>query len=175
MTESKNSIAPWSNEGRVLASALEAAGIPVTQVDYHIHFCYPHLEYGFCRYRIFVPVECQQLAKNIISEANQNTFEPIHACPKCKGPSRKVRRWGITVILYILFSVFWPFYKNSRRCGPCKWTWHSKPPEPWTKEELGYDPKSSGSNNSLKKDSKFSLTQLIRNLKNAGHKAREDE
>jgi len=170
-----NPVSPWSCEGRVLSSALHAAGIPAEQVDYHIHFCYPHLEYGFNRYRIFIPPSCQEAAREVISNASQRTFEPIHACPKCNGSTRKVRRWAVTLILYGFFGVFWPFFKKSRRCWTCKWTWEPAPPEPWTKEELGYDPYLSLDNQKSPNIGKINFTKLIKTLKNSGHKARETD
>lgn len=130
----------WASDAHVAASALRAAGIPATIADLHFQTIYPHIEFGYCRARILVPPQLAEDARAILNNADQQPIaEPCYPCPQCKGPTRRVRRILLMLVITWL-GTFFPFFSRRRRCPECRKTWPAPEVAPFSADELGYDP-----------------------------------
>ena len=124
----------------VTVSALRAAGIPAILADFHLHHAFPNLEFGSSRPRILIPHACRDEAQKLINDMRAREVEPCYPCPKCGGQTRRERRVWLMLGFYVLYNVFFPFFRRKRRCGACKLTFTPPAPVPFTADELGYDP-----------------------------------
>lgn len=130
----------------VLASALEAAGIPVVVPERHMHSYFPYLSIGFTAARVMVPAA---LAEEALSIANASgPAEPFYPCPACGGESRKLKTRGgplalALAALYPLAIGTWalavpPRVVSTRSCESCGHRFRPERPDPITAEEAGY-------------------------------------
>jgi len=129
----------------VLASALEAAGIPAVVPERHMHSYFPYLSLGFTAARVMVPVA---LAEDALKIANAEApAEPFLACPKGGGRSRKLKTRGGPLALglaalYPLAIGTWalavpPRVVSTRSCESCGHRFRLER-DPITAEEAGY-------------------------------------
>lgn len=132
-------MASWNNEAMIVESALRAAGWPATLADRHFLSVYPHLEFGSSKPRVLLPHVARDEARAWISEIRQTQLDPIYPCPQCGRETRRTRRLFWTALVTAL-GTFFPFFGRRRRCGDCRITFDPGAPEPFTAEELGYDP-----------------------------------
>jgi len=134
-------------DAAIAASALENAGIPAINTDWHIFNLYPHLMVATTGPRLLVPEAELEHGKVILLDGHENV-EPVYPCPKCKGRTYRMRRWLVIIALLWfvwgtgLYSAYGPlpFFKRKRFCWSCYHQHLPAPVEPFTQEELGYAP-----------------------------------
>jgi hypothetical protein len=123
------------------AAALEGSGIPVIRLDHHYFAIDPGLTFGIIGPRLLVPGDRWEEATALL-KSPIDTGEPIHACPRCNGATRRKRR-PIFAILAVLFGegsgMLGPVFDDRRRrCGTCRITIDIEPAPPFTADELQY-------------------------------------
>jgi hypothetical protein len=128
-------------------SALDAAGIPAINADWHLFNLYPHLMMATIGPRILVPEDRLDEASGIVGTIHSHE-DCCYPCPKCGSRTYRMRRWLLVIPLTWLmlqlglYSTYGPlaFYKRKRFCWNCYHQHLPDFPEPFTKEELGYTP-----------------------------------
>lgn len=85
-------------DAAIAASALENAGIPAINTDWHIFNLYPHLMVATTGPRLSVPEVDLDAACRILTDGYDNA-EPIYPCPKCSGRTYRMRRWLLVIPL----------------------------------------------------------------------------
>lgn len=132
----------------VLASALDAAGIPAIVPERHMHSYFPYLSLGFTAARVMVPAALEADARAIANM--EQPREPFIACPQCKGQSRKLKTRGGPLVLglaalYPLAIGTWalavpPRVVSRRICKACGHRFKPPRPDPISTDEAGYEP-----------------------------------
>ena len=140
MTQSPDpQLSPWYDHARVAVSALQAAGIPASIADVHMHHVYPSLEFGAFRTRILIPPACRAEAAQIMDQARASQHPALYPCPVC-GAETRTRKRIISMIIMTLLGCFFPFKSAKRRCGACRINLYAPEVDPFTAEELGEVP-----------------------------------
>lgn len=130
----------------VLASALEAAGIPAVVPERHMHSYFPYLSLGFTAARVMVPEAMAADARAIA--ACDPPVEPFIPCPLCGADTRKLKARGGPVALGLAgaasFAVTsWalaipPRAVSRRICLSCAHRFQPDGAQPFLEDETGY-------------------------------------
>lgn len=129
----------------VLASALEAAGIPAVVPERHMHSYFPYLSLGFTAARVMVPEAFAEDALAIVEAGRPE--QPFLPCPACGGESRKLKTRGGPLALGLGALLSWllaswalsipPRSVSTRICESCGHRFRLER-DPITAEEAGY-------------------------------------
>lgn len=130
----------------VLASALDAAGIPAFVPDHQFYNYYPFATFGFVGARVLVPRSDLEAALAVAGLDRR--IGPLVPCPVCAGHTRKLKtRGGVLALAALLaLSIIWsiwvlivpPRLMRSRICESCGHRYRPERPDPITAEEAGY-------------------------------------
>lgn len=139
-------------DAAVAVTALESAGIPAINSDWHLFNLYPHLMMATTGPRVLVPEdqleEAAQIMRPIYGPYETSApYETSYPCPSCGNRTYRMRRWFLVIPLTWLMmqlgapSGYGPlaFFRRKRFCWNCHHQHLPAPVEPITDEELGYD------------------------------------
>ncbi|HAQ36446.1 MAG: hypothetical protein CMF74_03420 [Maricaulis sp.] len=136
------------SEALVLASALDAAGIPAFLPDHQFHTYFPFLVLGFSGARVLVHDSDFEAAREIV--ALDQRQGPLVPGPVCAGPTRKLKTRGGALALGALLALsfvwtIWvlvvpPRLMCSRICEACGYRYRPPRPDPITPTEARHAP-----------------------------------
>jgi hypothetical protein len=141
-------------EGAIIASSLRANGVRVCEPDFHLYNCFPNRRIAYGGYRIMVLRDDLDLAKSVSKTWTRQPDTPAEPCPNCAQAGRRDTHWLGQLLAFITLA--WSFnyrlLRNRRHCTQCgsRWTPESSIPEPFSYEELGYNPEGEPPDNSNK-------------------------
>lgn len=130
-------IATTHSEAHVLASLLRSAGIS-TRVDPLSPLAHLQVQ-DLGSYRVMVHQTSWADADEILKSSTED-YRPLSPCPKCGAATRRNKRIITSYSVSWFIGVLVLFFQRNRYCPHCKSHMKANRIEPFTDEELGYDP-----------------------------------
>lgn len=138
------------NAATAMVAALNGQGIYAFMGNEHVGRMYPAYHFVVGGFPVYVAAAELELAREYLQtiesewaarKAKPPADEDVPDCPVCGGESHPRTNWLLTILTnFAVALVGFPVPSKRRQCVDCGHVWRPGGREPFSPEELGYDP-----------------------------------